>query len=130
MIRRSTPASSKWVAYECLREATLEDSAVERTLQTAASDGPAVVGETVRQAATGRGRKHPVARAMRPPIRAQSRQDRRGQGNVAVLFAFAVDVDDHPRTVDIGDLQARPLEQPEAAGIDRRQTHAGDRKPP
>jgi len=66
---------------------------------------------------------------MRPPIRAQPRQDRRGQGDVAVLFAFAVDVHHHPRAVDIGDLQARPFEQPESAGIDRRQTRAVDRNP-
>ena len=52
MIRRLTPASSKWVAYECLqrvhmralREASPEDGAAERTLQAAAGDGPAVVG--------------------------------------------------------------------------------------
>ena len=38
-----------------LREATAEDGTAERTLQTTAGDGPAVVGETVHQAAAGRG---------------------------------------------------------------------------
>ena len=117
---------SQRVHMRALREATPEDGAVECTLQTTAGDGPAVVRETVRQAAAGRCGKHPLARAMRPPIRPQPREDRGRQRDVAVLFAFAVDVHHHPRTVDIGDLETRPFEQPESAGIDRRQTHAVD----
>src|SRR5712692_9870887 len=95
-----------------LREATAEDGAAERTLQATPGDGPTVVGETVGQAAAGRCGKHPLAPPMRPPIRAQPRQDRRRERDVAVLFAFAVDVYHHPCTVDIGDMQVRPFEQP------------------
>ena len=93
-----------------LRDATSEDSPVERALQTAAGDGPAVVRQAVRQTATSRCGKHPFARAMGLPIRPQPRQNRGGQRDVAVLLPLAVYVHHHPRTVDIGDGQARPFE--------------------
>ena len=107
----------------------LEDRAPERTLETAARDGPALVGQAVTQAVARRGRDQPLARAMGAPIVAQPREDRRGQGDVAIPFAFAVNVEQHPPAVDIGDLAPRALEQSQSTGIDRGQALAVDRDP-
>ena len=112
-----------------LREATAEDGAAERTLKTAVGDRSAVVRQAVAQSPARRRREQPLRGAMGPPVRAQPRQDWGRERNVAILFAFAVDMHHHPRAVDIGDLQARPFEQPESAGINGRQTHAVHRNP-
>ena len=99
-------------------DAALEDRATERTLETAARDGPALVGQAMPQAAARRGREQPLARAMGAPIVAQPREDGRGQGHVAIPFTFAVNVQQHPPAVDIGDLEPRAFEQPQSAGVD------------
>lgn len=51
-----------------------------------------------------------------------------GQGNVAVLAALAVDVEQPAVAIDVGDLEAGALEQTQAAGVDGDQTGAVDRQ--
>ncbi len=54
--------------------------------------------------------------ALRAACRGGSGGGRLGQGHVTVFLAFAVDVQQHPVAVDIGDLQMGAFQQPPAAG--------------
>src|SRR5712692_11347827 len=101
---------SQRVHMGTLGEATLEDGAVERTLDTTVGDRPAVVRQAMAQSPARRRREQPLRGAMGPPIRTQPRQDRGWERDVAILFAFAMYVHQHPRAVDIGDLQPRAFE--------------------
>jgi hypothetical protein len=101
--------------------------AVESTLHTAARDGTTIMGQTVRQPVTRRRRKQPQRRAMRAPVSAQQFQRRLGQGHIAVLLAFTVDVQEQPRTVHIRHLQPGAFQQAQATGVDRCQTCPIDR---
>src|SRR3954454_10444909 len=67
-------------------------------------------------------RKQPQAGPRPPPISAKNAQQARRQHRITVSAAFAVlDVDQHPRAVDRGDLQARNLADPQTRRIGRRQ---------
>jgi hypothetical protein len=45
------------------------------------------------------------------------------------MTLLAMYVHHHPGAIDVGDRQTRSFEQPQPAGINRRQTHAVDRNP-
>jgi hypothetical protein len=50
-------------------------------------------------------------------------QSARGQGNIAILGAFAVvDVEYHPGTIDLLDLKLSPFLESQTAGVDGRET--------
>src|SRR5215210_2966522 len=67
-------------------------------------------------------RKQPQTGPRPPPISAKNAQQARRQHRITVSAAFAVlDVDQHPRAVDRGDLQARNLADPQTRRISRRQ---------
>lgn len=84
----------------------------KRALQTAARDRPALVREAVLKATTRRGREEPLARRMGPPVVAQAREEGRGQRHIAVAGPLAVKVEQHPATVNIGNLDLRAFEPP------------------
>src|SRR5712691_3137569 len=105
---------------------TLPPRTTKRTLQTAVRDRPTLVREAVLEPATRGSREEPLARPMGAPVVAQPREERRRQRHVAVAAALAVNVQQHPATVDVGDLDPRAFEQPQAARVDRRQALAVD----
>ena len=50
--------------------------------------------------------KEPLVRTLRLPIRAQERQQRRREHDIAIFPTFAlVHPNDHPLTINVGDLQ-------------------------
>ena len=56
---------------------------------------------------------------MRNPVTAEKRVGRVRQGHISILCAFAaMNMDELPFTVDVGDLQKKPFLEPQAAGID------------
>ena len=62
---------------------------------------------------------------VRLPLLAQEQQRALGQRDVTVLIAFAgADVQEHALRIDIGDFQAKPFTQAQAAGINGDQTDA------
>src|SRR3954470_234595 len=66
--------------------------------------------------------KQPQSGPRPPPISAKNALQARRQHRITVSAAFAVlDVDQHPRAVDRGDLQARNLADPQTRRIGRRQ---------
>ena len=72
--------------------------------------------------------EQPFGRAMGAPMIAEQVQGLVGQGNVAILAAFAVDVEQPAVAIDIGDLEASALEQAQATGVDGDQRGAVDRQ--
>ena len=59
------------------------------------------------------------------PVGAQGLQQRRAQGQVAVLVSLAVDhVDDHALAVDVGDLQPGDLGATHACAVENHQQRA------
>src|SRR4051794_22147117 len=66
--------------------------------------------------------KQPQTGPRPPPISAKNAEQAWRQHRITVSAAFAVlDVDQHPRAVDRGDLQARNLADPQTRRIGRRQ---------
>jgi hypothetical protein len=96
----------------------------KRALQTAARDRPTLVREAVLKTTTRRGREEPLARPMGAPVVAQAWQEGRRERYKAVAGPLAVNVEQHPPTVDVGNLDPRTFEQPQATGVDRRQALA------
>jgi hypothetical protein len=98
----------------------------ESTLQAAVLDWTFVVSEAVLQTV---GAWEP-----RPAIRLSDAYARKtgasgestGEAGRSGLFALAVDVQHHARSVDVGDLQPCPFQQTKSAGVDRGQTDAID----
>ena len=78
-------------------------------------------GLSVHRAETA-SRKQPDRMAVGHPILAQHVQGALGQRHIAIFVALAAsDVDEHPGTVEVGDLQPDAFAQAQATGIDRRQ---------
>ena len=66
-----------------------------------------------------RGREQPDRVAMRDPILAEHGQGPRRQRHVAVLGALAtMDMDDHPRAVDVADLQIQTFLETQPQRVD------------
>jgi len=64
------------------------------------------------------------------PVVAEQCEGLLGQGDIAVLRAFAIaHVDDHPGTINIRDLQVGAFLQPEATGVDGTQADTRARQP-
>jgi len=81
--------------------------------------------------APARSRKKPHGVAMGGPGVAEQREGLLGQGDRAVLRAFAIaHVDGHPGTSNIGDLQVGAFLESQATGIDGTQADALPREPP
>ncbi len=78
---------------------------MEGALETGAGDRAAVVGEAVRETVTGRRGEQPHRGAMRAPESAEHLEGGIGQRHVAVFFTLAMDVQQQPISVDIGDLE-------------------------
>lgn len=77
------------------------------------------------QTAVTFGGKEPGRMPVRFPLFAQEQQCAFGQGDVTVLIAFAgADVQQHALRIDVGNLEAQPFTQAEAAGVDRDQADA------
>jgi hypothetical protein len=75
--------------------------------------------------APARSRKKPHGVAMGWPGVAESFEGLLGQGDIAILRAFAIaHVDDHPGTINIGDLQVGAFLESQATGIDGTQADA------
>ena len=77
-------------------DSALQPGATKRTLETAAGDGPALVGPAVPQTVARRGREEPLSRPMGAPVVAQPREEGRGQRHIAVQFAFGEHDQLHP----------------------------------
>src|SRR5205823_4342094 len=102
------------------------DGAGEGALETAVGDG------TDRRIA-GRGQiasrdrgKEPEGIAMGAPVVAEQRERGIRDRHVAILAALAMDVQELPLAIDIGDLEANALREPEATGVDRGEADAVD----
>ena len=91
-------------------DATRLDGPSKRTLETAVRDGTAVVHEAVGQPAAGGRREQPQRRAMRAPVRAEHRQQRRGNRDIPVVLPFAVHEEQQARAIDLPDLQFRAFQ--------------------
>src|SRR5439155_9678909 len=76
-------------------------STVEGALEAGIGDGADVMGQTPSQPATGRRREEPLWRTVRFPKLPQQFQSPFWKWNVTVLLAFPVDVQNHPRAIDI-----------------------------
>ena len=75
--------------------------------------------------APARSRKKPHGVAMGCPGVAEQCEGLLGQGDIAVLRAFAIaHVDDHPGTINIGDLQVGAFLESQATGINGTQADA------
>jgi len=115
---------SQSVHVRPLGDAALEESASEGGLEAAVGDGAGPFGDEVASPAPDGGRKEPLWGAVGAPVFAQAIEGGAGEGDVAVAASLAVNVEEHPVALDIGDSEASPLEEPQAAGIDRDQTGA------
>ncbi len=94
---------------DMLLEATLGDGSVHGGLDTPRQER---VGgdELVRPASS---RKEPGGMPVGAPVGAEQREEGRREWDIAVLAAFAVlDMDDHARTVDLGNTQRRLTPSP------------------
>src|SRR5919199_5912073 len=70
-------------------------------------------------------REEPDRMAVRAPMVAQQGQELWGERHIAVFAPLAVlDMDQHARTVDLGDPQEDRLVEPQASSIDRGQADA------
>ena len=99
---------------------------VKGALQARAGDRADFLVQALADATAGWRGKQPFSRPVRLPELAQQTQRAFRQRDVAIPLALAVNEKDHPRTIDVGDLELRPLHKPESATVDRRQTHAVD----
>ena len=100
-----------------LAELQLADHAAEGPLDAGALHGP--VGERGLVVIAAGGGEEPDGMAMRDPVLAEGLQRARRQGDVAVLGPLAaMDVDHHPRAVDVADLEVQPFAEPEAQRVD------------
>ena len=98
------------VLFPGLAKGALQAVAVNRTFPGRAPD---------------RGGKKPFRRSMRLPKIAQQLKGPFRQWNVAVLFSLAaMNVNDHPATIDVGDAKLNSFHQSQSAAIDRRQADA------
>src|SRR5262250_3074879 len=93
------------VHVSALVDATVLPGTVESALHAAAGNGATVMGQTVCQAVARGSGKQPKWRAMGAPVSTQQLQSRLGQGHIAVLFSFAMDVQEHAGTIDVGHLE-------------------------
>jgi hypothetical protein len=59
---------------------------------------------------------------MGAPVLAQHPQGSLGQRHIVIFVALAPDVDQHPRTIDIGDLELHPFLQAQPARVNGTQT--------
>lgn len=66
---------------------------------------------------------------MRAPVIAQPGKSHHGKRDVTILSSFAVNVQEHPVAVDIGNLQARAFKKAQATRVYRDEAGAVDGKP-
>ena len=97
---------------------------VKGALQARAGDRADFLVQALGDATAGRRGKQPFSRPVRLPELAQQTQRAFRQRDVAIPLALAVNEKDHPRTINVGDLELRPFHKPESATVDRRQAHA------
>src|SRR5262245_26050469 len=70
------------------------------------------------------GRKEPDRMAVGSPELPQEFQSALGQGDVAVLTAFAVtEMNQHPGRIDVGNLQTEAFPEAQTAGVDGDETN-------
>jgi hypothetical protein len=81
---------------------------MEGAPETGAGDRAAVVGEAVRETATGGRGEQPHGGALRAPESAEHLEAGLGQRQVAVFFALPAAVRQHAVSVDIGDVEVGP----------------------
>jgi hypothetical protein len=99
-----------------LGDAAGPERETERPLQRGAAHRLAGGGSAL--AAVALGREEQDRMAVRFPLLAQEPEGALGQGNVAVLIAFAgAEVQEHALGVDIADLQAQTLPQAQSARV-------------
>jgi len=99
-----------------LFDATLLQGQSKRPLQSRAAHRFVGRGRTL--AAMPFGREEPEGVAMSFPKRAQMLQGAPWQGDVTVAIALASpDVQEHPSSIDVGDLQVQPFTQTQSAGV-------------
>lgn len=65
---------------------------------------------------------------MGSPVISKPRKSHDGKRDVTILASFAVNEQQQPVAVDIGDLQPRPFEKAQATGVDRDEAGAVDGK--
>src|SRR5712671_459117 len=100
--------------------AALPERAAERLLQAGHRHGPWFCRKNIARHDDG---EHPRPAAMDAPMRAQQLQGSRRQRNITIFTAFAMNAQQHSRTVDIRNLEMRSLRDPQPAGVNRRQTN-------
>jgi hypothetical protein len=95
----------------------------EAPLQRGAAHG--FCGRGRAEAAVTLGGKEQRGMVVGFPLLAQQLQSALGQRNVTVLVAFArADVQEHPRGINVADLQLEPFTQTQATGVDGGETNA------
>jgi hypothetical protein len=110
-------------------DSALLDGPPEGGLEARARDGTRARRDEVLRAAADRRGKQPLRRPVGAPVCAEHGQCVHGHGDVAVLPTFAVDVQESPSAVHIGDLEVGPFPQAQPADVERREARAVDRQP-
>ena len=117
------PRVAQRVHRGALVEAAFLESGAQGVLHPVARHGGGGRGHPA--PATARGRKKPHRMAVGFAVRAEQREGLLGQRHLAIVRPFAITyVDDHPGTVNIGNLQVGAFLQPQATGIDGAQAGA------
>ena len=100
----------------------LLDSTTQGPLQSAGRDRAAVMLDAVRKSLAGHRREQPVRGAVGAPEFSELGESFVWQGHQPIVTAFAVDVQEHPRGIDLGDGQAAAFIQTQATDINGGQT--------
>ena len=100
----------------------LPQSTTQGPLQSAARDRAAVVLHAVRKSLAGHRREQPVRGPVGGPEFSELGESFVWQGYQPIVAAFAVDVQEHPRGIDLGDGQAAAFIQTQATDVNGGQT--------
>src|SRR5215470_3574623 len=123
MRRRSTPASSRWVAKLCLRRCGYTSlGELGRAAGLGANMGHAVAGDRLGDAVP---RKEPRVEVIELPGAPQEREQVGGEHHEAIALALALaHVDHHPLGVNVGALELTEFGDADAGGVEGGQDHA------
>lgn len=114
---------SRWLEAYAWLEAELNER-TPFTFEEASADG-AIPVEIARSARQVIGLEEPPGRPLDSPPGSQLLQQRRREHDVAVTSALSLcDMQNHPVTVDVGDLEPQGLAESQPGGVARGEDHA------